>query len=266
MTVTSDVSNEDYLTEDATNIPFGVLLKMVKSQMFFPLALIAVIAIKIVSKIKGRTDAINAVCRNSKPVEFGEMPLQARTAFEGLANQLKGFRWVRFTQRPCLGLRQQYEALALHEDGCTIAVCEWQHQMVVILAVEGEDPVKSTEAVTTEFVSFEGDRSTITTSYIPREHMAALPLYDGGIGDVEAVSNDQRMEVAIDRHFDRLKRISPNVMNDEGACQRAEQHSAKVVKHFLNLGLIRPLLPNEVPKLQKDRLKHAAEFEPYTRV
>ncbi len=266
MSVTDDVSHEDYLTEDATNVPFGVLLKMVKSEMYFPLALIAVVAIKIVSKLKGRTDALSAVCRNCKPIEFSEMPAQARTAFEGLANQLNGFRWVRFEQRSCLGLRQQYEALALHEDGCTIAVCEWQHQMVVVLAVEGEDPVKSTEAVTTEFVSFEGDRSTIITSYIPREHMAALSLYDGGLGDVEAVSNEQRMDIAIEQHFARLKRISPNVMNDEGACKRAEQHSAKVVKHFLNLGLIRPLLPQEVPKLQKYRQKHAAEFEPYTRL
>ena len=266
MPTTDAVSPDDYLTEDPTNVPFGVLLKMVKSQIFFPLALIAVVAIKVVSKIKGRTDAINAVCRHSNAVEFADMPAQARTAFEGLANQLKGFRWVRFEQRPCLGLRQQYEALALHEDGCTIAVCEWQHHMVVVLAVEGEDPVKSSEAVTTEFLSFEGDRSTIITSYLPSEHMAALVLYDGGLGDVEAVSNDQRMEVAIDKHFDRLKRISPNVMNDEGACQRAEKHSDKVVKHFLDLGLIRPLLPNEVPKLQKYREKHAAEFEPYTKV
>src|SRR5690606_5972477 len=100
MTVISDVSNEDYLTEDATNIPFGVLLKMVKSQMFFPLALLAVIVIKIVSKLKGRTDAINAICRKSEPVEFGDMPFRARTAFVGVANQLEGFRWVRFMQRP----------------------------------------------------------------------------------------------------------------------------------------------------------------------
>ena len=265
MSNNGDVSNEDYLTEDVTNVPFSVLLKLVKSQMFFPLALIAVVAIKVVSKLKGRSDALNAVCRTSKPIEFADMPAQARIAFEGLANQLKGFRWVRFEQRPCLGLRQQYEALALHDDGCTIALCEWQHQMVVVLAVKGEDPVKTTEAVTTEFVSFEGDRSTIITSYIPREHMAALSLYDGGLGDVEAVSNDQRMEVAIEKHFGRLKGLSPNVMNEEGACKRAAQHGAKVVKHFLNLGLIRPLLPKEVPKLQKDRQKHAAEFEPYTR-
>lgn len=266
MSTTEVVSPEDYLTEDATNVPFGVLLKMVKSQIFFPLALIAVIAIKVVSKIKGRTDALNAVYRHSKPTEFAEMPTQARTAFEGLANQLKGFRWVRFEQRPCLGLRQQYEALALHEDGCTIAVCEWQHHMVVVLAVEGEDPVKSTEAVTTEFLSFEGDRNTIITCYLPRDHMAGLALYDGGLGDVEAVSNDQRMEVAIEKHFDRLKRVSPNVMNDEGACRSAEKHSDKVVNHFLNLGLIRPLLPNEVPKLLKYRQKHASEFEPYTQI
>ena len=126
--------------------------------------------------------------------------------------------------------------------------------------------MKSTEAVTTEFLSFEGDRNTIITSYLPRDHMAALAVYDGGLGDVDAVSNDQRMEIAIEKHFDRLKRISPNVMNDEGACRSAEKHSDKVVNHFLKLGLLRPLLPNEVPKLQKYRQKHAAEFEPYTKL
>ncbi|MCC9641066.1 hypothetical protein LOC71_02190 [Rhodopirellula sp. JC740] len=262
----ADVSHEDYLTEDPTNVPFGVLLKMVKSQLFFPLALIAVTAIKVVCWFKGRADALNAVCRNAENIDFERMPVQARTAFAGLENQLKGFRWIRFQKRPCLGLRQQYEALALHEDGCTIAVCEWQHQMVVITAVKGEDPVKSTEAVTTEFVSFEGDRQTIITSYIPREHMAALVLYDGGLGDVEAVSNEERMEVAIQTHMDRLKRVSPNVMNDEGAFQRAEEHSSKVLNHFLKLGLIRPLLEQEVPKLLKSRKKHAEEFDPYTKV
>ncbi|MCC9603682.1 hypothetical protein LOC67_24295 [Stieleria sp. JC731] len=264
MNETASISHQDYLTEDVTNVPFGVLLKMVKSQIFFPLALIAVIAIKVVSKFKGRTDAINAVCKNAEPVTLEEMPAQARIAFEGLANQLKGFRWVSFQRRPCLGLRQQYEAVALHEDGFMIALCEWQHQMVVVTAVKGEDPVKSTEAVTTEFLSFEGDRSTIITTYMPREHMAALSLYDGGLGEVEAVVNDQRMEVAIEKHVERIKGVATNTMNEEGACQQAKKHSDKVVNHFMKLGLIRTLLPQEVPALLKYREKHSDDFEPYT--
>ena len=263
---TGDVLHQRYVTEDMANIPFGILLKLIRAQVFFPLALIAVITIKVTTKIKGRSDALNAVCLDANSISFDSMPKQARTSFAGLANQLPQFRWILFQQRQCLGLRQQFDALALHENGTTIAMCEWQQQMVVVHAVKGEDPVKSTESVTTDLVSFTSDNKTLTTCHAPADSLPVFSLYDEGLGEVDAISNQERLTSVVEKHLARIAGCSLNVMNEEDAIKSAEKRSDQILNHFLKLGLVRQLLSSEVPKLQKIRRKHAAEFEPYIQV
>jgi hypothetical protein len=126
--------------------------------------------------------------------------------------------------------------------------------------------VKSTEAVTTELVSFLPNDKPVVTCHMPEESMAALSLYDDGLGEIDAFSNQERLTSVVEKHLSRLGSHGVNVMNEEGAIKKSEERSTKVVKHFQKLGLIRPLLAEEVPKLQASRQKHAAEFDPYTGV
>jgi len=259
----SSVRAQDFLTEDPMVLPWGKLVKLLRGQTGLLLAVVLGTVLKI-TKALGGGSAINAGARQSHPVSYSQIPILGKKAFESLRSQIPDFEFISYATRTMIGLRQEYSALALHYDQRTIAICQWQHHMLVLPADKiSDEREKNTESLTTDFVSFEGE-FPIVTSYLPREHMGAADLFDESLGDIVVRSNDARIETVLAEHLSRIERRRVDLLTPESAAHSSKKYGERVRDHFIDLGLLRPITEKELVKILAQQDRHATRFAKYT--
>ncbi len=161
-------------------------------------------------------------------------------------------------------MRQEYSALALHQDRRIAAICQWQQHLIVLPADKMSDEREnSTESLTVEFVSFDRDRA-IVTSCVPREHMGASDLFDDSLGDIVVRSNETRLKDIFAEHGARIQSKAVDYLTPDTAIPRVRQYGYRIRDYFLGLGLLRPVTEKELRGIMAQQNKHAERFAKYT--
>jgi hypothetical protein len=216
------------------------------------------------AKLLGGGSALNAGARDSYPISIAEVPILGKKAFEAVKTQLPDFEFLALEKRDAIGMRQDYSALALHQNRRILAICQWQQTLIVLPADKMSDErEKSSESLTVEFVSFVKDRP-IVTSYVPREHMGAADLFDDSLGDVAVRSNEARLEDIFAEHEARIQNKVVDLLNPVSAIPRAKQYGHRIRDYFIGLGLLRPITEKELRKILAEQSRHEERFAKYT--
>jgi hypothetical protein len=263
MPSTPKLSLNDYVVEDPLVLPWGKIVKLLRGQAPLPIAMVFATILKI-AKWCGGGSAINAASRETEEIPYNQVPILGRKAFESCQAQLPDFEFLAYAKRDVVGLRQECSALAMHRNQRVIAMCTWQHHLMVLPADKMSDERdKSNEALSIDFVSFGRDRPIVTVC-IPREHMGAIDLYDASLGDIVARSNEVRLEDVLDEHLKRIEGKEVDYLNRETVVLRAKQHGERIRDFFIGLGLLRPVTEKEYRKMIALEEKHADRFSKYT--
>jgi hypothetical protein len=263
MPTNPNINPNDYLAEDPLVLPWGKIVKLLRGQVPLPIAMVLATILKI-TKWFGGGSPINAAARDSVTIPRTQIPILGKKAIDAVQTQLPDFEFLAFARRDSVGLRQEYAGLGLHSNQRILAICSWQHHLMVLPADKmADERDKSTESLSIDLVSFDRDRP-IVTMCIPREHMGATDLFDASLGDIVARSNETRLEDVLAEHVTRIEGKGVDYLNPDTAVPRAKQYGYRIRDFFINLGLLRPITEKELRKMQKQEEKHAERFGKYT--
>jgi len=238
---------DGYYTEEISVIPLGLLCRVMRLQLPWPISHISAFLIWVCGKLDFKLGAQNGpgIPGTEAIVSREDLPFEAISVMLPylLQSQDLGFEELRFSISKTIGRKQEVTATLIDPTGQVIMTLTWIRSWS-----EGIDDIIK---VNYEFNSYGGTDPELLTCAVDNEDILLGEIFTLDFVDSEFVSNDLPLEKAYQLHQKRIGSRNFFQMDADSALAEHRQRQVRRMQWAIEKGIYRPLTSSETRQLQQ---------------
>lgn len=240
---------DGYFAEEITAVPFGTMRRSLATAVPEPIASLLAAFFRMRGVLGWPLKASYAVggVGSELVVEPDILPPRAISRWAPIIEQLRdlGFTPLKYSIGDVIGEKEQASIVFLDEPGTTIATTDW-------IRMRGGEGIA--EKTPLEFNSYAEDDPEIMTGFVPKEDLALAGMLTLDFVDSAMFPNHLPLGDVYRRHLARTESRPFYQMTHETALSEHRKRSERRFSWAVEQGLLRPLDPAEVARLQEMKL------------
>ncbi len=237
---------ETYYAEEITAVPFGLLKKSLSVVLPGPAAFVVAAAFRLRGRLGMPLKPTYATGElgSEQNVSYDALPPRALSRWAPILEEFRdlGFVPLSYSLPDMIGEKEQAAAHFLDATGSTIATLEWM-RMRGAKGIEERAPF--------EFNSYAKDDPEVMTGAAAKEDMVLADLLRLDFVDLQILPNHIRPTEIYRRHLERTHGRPFYQMSPEVAIEENRVRAKRRFQWLLDQGLLRPLRPAEVARVQE---------------